>query len=115
LEVVNKNGRGTRVALTSASVSGKLSFSPPSVLSVRTSGLVTPEEMRDAGTIEASFEEKQMLSTYDTGYARFRHEVPARVGDKLLIFRPEGRIVHPISNRTVARQTATVGGGRVIR
>ena len=114
LEVVKKNSRETRAALNSVSVSGKLAFSPPPVLSVRTSGLVTPEEMRDAGTLEASFEEKQMLSTYDTGYARFRHDVPARVGDKLLIFRPEGPIVHPISNRTLARQTKTVGVVRVI-
>src|SRR5438067_11043245 len=114
LEVIKKNSRETRAALNSVSVSGKLAFSPPPVLSVRTSGLVTPEEMRDAGTLEASFEEKQMLSTYDTGYARFRHDVPARVGDKLLIFRPEGPIVHPISNRTLARQTKTVGVVRVI-
>src|SRR5438105_6201907 len=102
LEVVKKNSRETRAALNSVSVSGKLAFSPPPVLSVRTSGLVTPEEMRDAGTLEASFEEKQMLSTYDTAYARFRHEVPAQVGDKLLLFRPEGPIVHPVSGRILA-------------
>jgi hypothetical protein len=114
LEVVKKNSRETRAALNTVSVSGKLAFSPPPVLSVRTSGLVTPDEMRDAGTLEASFEEKQMLATFDTAYARFRHEVPARVGDKLLIFRPEGPIVHPVSHRTMARQTKTVGVVKVL-
>ena len=114
LEVVSKNSREGRAALSTVSVSGKLAFSPPPVLSVRTSGLVTPEEMRGAGTIEASFEEKQMLATYDTAYARFRGEVPARPGDKLLIFRPEGPIVDPISHRTLARQTKTVGVVRVL-
>src|SRR5256886_17346518 len=70
--VGSQNTRGGRAALSTVSVSGKLAFSPPPVLSVRTSGLVTPEEMRGAGTLEASFEEKQMLATYDTAYARFR-------------------------------------------
>jgi hypothetical protein len=114
LEVVNKNSRETRAALNTVSVSGKIAFSPPHVLSVRTSGLVTPEEMREAGTLEASFEEKQMLANYDTAYARFRGEVPARVGDKLLLFRPEGPIVHPVSHRTLARQTKTVGVVKVL-
>jgi LysM domain len=114
LEVVSRNSREGRAALSTVSVSGKLAFSPPPVLSVRTSGLVTPEEMRGAGTLEASFEEKQMLATYDTAYARFRGEVPARPGDKLLIFRPEGPIVDPITHRTLARQTKTVGVAKVL-
>ena len=114
LEVVKQSSRETRAALNTVSVSGKLAFSPPSVLTVRTSGLVTPEEMRDAGTLEASFEEKQMLATFDTAYARFRHEVPAQVGDKLLLFRPEGPIVHPVSGRILARQTKTVGVAKVL-
>jgi LysM domain-containing protein len=114
LDVVGRSGRETRDPLNTVSVSGKLAFSPPAVLSVRSSGLVTPEEMRAAGTLEASFEEKQMLATYDTAYARFRRGVPAKPGDKLLIFRPEGPIVHPVSRRTLARQTKTVGVVKVL-
>jgi hypothetical protein len=70
--------------------------------------------MRESGTLEASFEEKQMLANYDTAYARFADEVPAKPGDKLLIFRPEGPIVHPVSGRTLARQTKTVGVVKVL-
>jgi len=115
LAVVNsRDNRENRAALNAVSVSGKLAFSPPHALSVRASGLVSPEEMRDAGTLEASFEEKQMLSTYDTAYARFRGEVPAKPGDRLLIFRPEGPIVDPVSHRTLARQTTTVGVVKVL-
>lgn len=55
-----------------------------------------------------------MLATYDTAYARFNDEVPAKPGDKLLIFRPEGPIVHPVSRRTLARQTKTVGVVKVL-
>src|SRR5712664_4178274 len=114
LEVVGRDSRESRAALSTVSVSGKLAFSPPAVLSVRSSGLVSPEEMRAAGTLEASFEEKEMLSTYDTAYARFRREVPAKPGDKMLIFRPEVSIVHPISHRTLARQTKTVAVVKVL-
>jgi len=114
LDVVGRSSRETQAALNTVSVSGKLAFSPPPVLTVRSSGLVSPEEMREAGTLEASFEEKQMLATYDTAYARFNDEVPAKPGDKLLIFRPEGPIVHPVSRRTLARQTKTVGVVKVL-
>jgi len=114
LDVVGRDSRESRAALNTVSVSGKLAFSPPAVLSVRSSGLVTPEEMRSAGTLEASFEEKEMLSTYDTAYGRFRRAVPAKPGDKMLIFRPEGSIVHPVSGRTLARQTKTVAVVKVL-
>src|SRR5207237_9245853 len=69
---------------------------------------------REAGTLEASWEAKQVLATFDPAYARFRHEVPAQVGDKLLLFRPEGPIVHPVSGRILARQTKTVGVAKVL-
>jgi len=114
LDVVGRNSREGRAASNLVSVSGKLAFAPPPVISVRSSGLVSPEEMRAAGTLEASFEEKQMLSLYDTAYARFRDEVPAKPGDKLVIFRPEEPIVHPVSGRTLARQTKTVGVVKIL-
>jgi hypothetical protein len=84
------------------------------VYTLRTSGLVTPEEMAGSGSLEASFEEKEMLATYDTAYARFKGEVPAKPGDKLLIFRTEEPIIDPGSNRTLGRQTKTIGVGRVL-
>ena len=114
LDVVGRNSREGRASANLVTVSGKLTFSPPPVIAVRSSGLVSPEEMRAAGTLEASFEEKQMLATYDTAYARFRHEVPGKPGDKMLIFRPEGAIVHPVSGRTLARQTKTVGVVKIL-
>jgi LysM domain len=114
LDVVGRNSREGKASSNLVSVSGKLTFAPPPVISVRSSGLVSSEEMRAAGTLEASFEEKQMLATYDTAYARFDDDVPAKPGDKLLIFRPEGPIVHPVSHRTLARQTKTVGVVKVL-
>ncbi len=112
LEVVNKNSRES--ANNSVSVSGKLSFTPPPVVTVRASGLVTPEELADAGKLTASFEEKEMLATYDTAYVDFKGEVPARPGDKLIIFRPDGTIMNPVTHKKVADQTKTVAVAKVL-
>lgn len=114
LDVIGANSRENYQARNSVSVSGKLSFTPPPVVTVRTSGMVTPEDLADAGTLEASFEEKEMLATYDTAYVNFRGEMPAKPGDKLVIFRPDGTIVNPLTGRRVAEQTKTVGVVKVL-
>jgi hypothetical protein len=114
LEVVNKNSREGQAAISSVSVSGKLAFTPPPVVTVRTSGLVTPEEMASAGRLDASFEEKELLATYDTAYVDFKYEVPVKPGDKLIIFRPEGTIMNPVTHEKVAEQTKTVGVAKVL-
>jgi hypothetical protein len=84
------------------------------VVTVRTSGLVTPEEMAQAGRLDASFEEKEMLATYDTAYVEFKNGVPAKPGDKLIIFRPDGTIINPVTHQKVAEQTKTVGVAKVL-
>ena len=114
LDVVNQNSREGQASNNSVSVSGKLTFSPPPVVKVRTSGVVTPEERASAGTLDASFEEKEMLATYDTGYVNFRGGVPAKPGDKLVIFRPVGDIVDPVSHKKLGDQTKTVGVVKVL-
>ena len=96
------------------SKSSRLSFKPPSVLLVRSSGLVTEQEIADAGTLEASFEEKQMLAQYDTAYVHFKQEGLARVGDKLIVFRPDGWLTHPNSKQRLVAKTKTVGEVKVV-
>src|SRR5438105_3513074 len=108
LDVVSKTSREGQASNNSVSISGKLAFSPPPVVTVRTSGLVSPEERANAGSLDASFEEKQMLANYDTAYVNFRGGVPAKPGDKLVIFRPVGEVVNPISHRKLADQSKTV-------
>jgi len=65
LDVVSRNSREGNSALRSVSASGKLAFIPPPAVSARSGGLVSPEELKNAGTLEASFEEKELLATYD--------------------------------------------------
>lgn len=108
--VMSGGPKETAAALRTVTVAGRLSFVPPTALSVRASGLVTPDELKRAGMLDASFEEKQMLATYDQAYIRFTTEVPAAVGDKLLIFRPdEGTVTDPVTHRKLAERTKTVG------
>jgi hypothetical protein len=95
-------------------VSGKLAFTPPPVVTVRTSGLVSPEEVRNAGHIDASFEEKELLATYDTAYVRFRGDATVKPGDKLVLFRPDGEIIHPVTRQKLADKTHTVGIVKVL-
>jgi nucleoid-associated protein YgaU len=114
LDVISKSSREGQASNNSVSISGKLAFSPPPVVTVRTSGLVSPEEMANAGRLDASFEEKQMLSTYDTAYVNFRGGVPAKPGDKLVIFRPQDDIVDPITHRKLGKLTKTVGVVKVL-
>src|SRR5260370_14875947 len=83
-EVVRKGGRLT--SNNTVSVSGKLAFTPPPVVTVRTSGLVSPDQGRHAGRLDSSFEAKQMLATYDTTYRPFRGDVPAKPCRHVLIF-----------------------------
>jgi nucleoid-associated protein YgaU len=114
LEVVRSTGAEARAASHSVSVSGKLAFTPPAVVTVRASGLISPEELANAGNLDASFEEREMLSTYDTAYVRFKGDVPARPGDKLVLFRRDGDVTHPTTGARLAEKTKTVGIVKVL-
>src|SRR4051812_42339180 len=52
LDVITRNSRGGD---NSVSATGKLAFEPSAVPSIRTSGMVTPEELQAAGSLESSF------------------------------------------------------------
>jgi hypothetical protein len=114
LDVVSKNSRESRTSRNSVSVSGKLAFVPPPVVSVRRSGLVSAEEKENAGSLAASFEEKQMLSPYDTAYVQFKGAPPVKPGDRLLFFRPDGEITDPVTHKKLADQTRTIGVAKVL-
>src|SRR5471032_1654943 len=114
LDVVTRNSREANASSNSVSVSGKLAFTPPAVISVRTSGLVSAEEKANAGTLDASFEEKQMLSPFDTAYVLFKNAPPVRPGDRIVLFRPDGDITDPVTHKKLAEQTRTVGVAKVL-
>jgi len=114
LEVVKRNSAESRAASGSVSASGRLSFKPPPVVKARASGLVTAEDLAASGSVDASFEEKGMLATYDTAYVRYQGDAPVKAGDKLLLFRNAQDVIHPKTHQLIAKQTVTTAVARVI-
>jgi hypothetical protein len=114
LAIVKENSRESAQARRTVSSSGKLSFTPPPVLAIRQGGLATPEEIRDAGILDASFEEKELLANFDTAYVAFKNGTTAKPGDMLLLFRPGEQIVSPLTHRVLGQRVKTVGEAKVL-
>ena len=108
------NTRESAQASRTVSSSGKLSFTPPPVLAIRQNGLATPEEMRDSGVLDASFEEKELLANFDTAYVEFKNGMTAKAGDMLILFRPAEQIVSPTTHRVLGQRVKTVGEAKVL-
>jgi nucleoid-associated protein YgaU len=114
LGVSGKDAAETAASYRAVTASGRLSFTPPKAMNTRVSGLISPEELDQAGVIDGSFEEKQLLASYDTAYVRFRHEPGMKAGDQLVIFRPEGNIIDPTNHRKLAQKVRTLGVAHVV-
>jgi len=114
LAVIKQGSRESAGSQRAVSSSGKLAFVPPPVLPVRQNGLATPEELRDSGVLDASFEEKELLANYDTAYVEFPKGKSARPGDMLLLFRPGEEISSPKNHHVLGRRVKTVGEAKVL-
>jgi nucleoid-associated protein YgaU len=114
LAIVKGNSRESAQASRTVTSSGKLSFTPPPVLALRQDGLASPEEVRDSGVLDASFEEKELLANFDTGYVEFKNGMTAKPGDMLLLFRPGDQIVSPVTHRVLGQRVKTVGEAKVL-
>jgi hypothetical protein len=112
--VAGKDATETEASYRAVSASGRLSFTPPKSMNTRVSGLISAEELDEAGVIDGSFEEKQLLATYDTAYVRFPREPGMKAGDRLVIFRPEGNIIDPTNHRKLAAKVRTLGVAHVV-
>lgn len=96
-------------------VTGRISFVPAGGRRVVHDGFVTERELDESGVLEASFSEALMLSAPDTVYVRFRRSVPARVGDRAVVFRTEQVVKHPVSGKRVGYLTKLLGTLRVVK
>ncbi|MGI5864782.1 MAG: LysM peptidoglycan-binding domain-containing protein [Myxococcales bacterium] len=80
---------------------------------LRQDGLVTVRELDEAGVIDRAWAEKQMLSTYDKVYLRFRNRSAVRLGERYSIFRTGGKVIHPVTGEHYGYLTHVVGSLRV--
>src|SRR5262249_25243927 len=67
-------------------VTGKIGYTPKPTTSVVHTGFVTPRELEEAGSIDASFSEALMLSAPDTIYVRFKKNQQPRLQERYIIF-----------------------------
>ena len=94
--------------------SGKIGYQASGNTLVAMRGFVTAKEVDEAGKIDSSFSEAEMLSYPETVYLRFKRKVDAKVGDRYLVFRTDQEIKHPITRQRVGYLTNLLGTVRVL-
>ncbi|HCF60949.1 MAG TPA: hypothetical protein DFS52_23490 [Myxococcales bacterium] len=91
----------------------RIGYIPEKKGMLRQDGLVTQRELDEAGVIDRAWAEKQMLSTYDKVYLRFRNHSAVRLGERYSIFRTGGKVTHPVTGEHYGFMTHVVGTLRV--
>lgn len=76
---------------------------------VRYVGFVTEEEIRAAGTLRFSREEKDMLGELDEVYIDFERLPRVRPGDRWTILSLEKDLIHPVYNRKLGTKVDILG------
>lgn len=80
----------------------------------RTEGIISRGALEESGIIESSFEEKELLAEGDRVYLAWPKNRPVQVGQVYIVFRPEGRIYHPVTDAYVGHFTRILGAVRVV-
>ncbi|WP_224245238.1 LysM peptidoglycan-binding domain-containing protein [Hyalangium gracile] len=96
------------------SVSGVLTYQASAAPLVATRGFVTAKEVDEAGKVDSSFAERDMMTYPDTVYLRFKRKIDAKVGDRYLVYRTDSEVKHPVTNKKVGYLTDLVGTVRVL-
>jgi hypothetical protein len=71
----------------------------PSGVFLRQTAFVEPGELKSAGFIIGSKEEKMLLATLDEAYVDFKNGQPMHVGERYSIYHPVSRIEHPLTHK----------------
>lgn len=100
--------------LVSIAGRGHITLEPTGLIRAQISSLVTSRELADTGVIESSFEQKELLSTFDRVYVRFGKGAQPRVGDQHSLFRTSNEIIHPITGSSWGYQTKIMGTLRIV-
>jgi hypothetical protein len=91
----------------------KIGYVAPRSTTARHETFVTRQEIEESGELFGAFEDKLMLSTTDSTYARFKGSAEVKKGEAYVIYRTEREIVHPVTKEVFGYQTVIVGAGRV--
>jgi hypothetical protein len=80
---------------------------------VQRNSFVTANQLDSSGTVVAAFEEKMFLTTGDRIYGRFKDPGSVKVGQVFSVYRSDGAIIHPVTNRRFGWKTVILGSARV--
>jgi hypothetical protein len=80
---------------------------------LRQTGFIEPDELKNAGKIIASKEEKIMLGALDEAYVQMNKERPLAVGERYTIFRPLEDVKHPVTKRKLGTLVQILGEAEV--
>ncbi|MCX7958043.1 MAG: LysM peptidoglycan-binding domain-containing protein, partial [Deltaproteobacteria bacterium] len=93
------------------SMSGKIMSAANFATFIRRDTFVSKKELEYAGRIISSFEEKNMLSTYDSVYLKFASLGEIKVGDRFMIFDKPKEIKHPKRKDVIVGYAVEILGG----
>jgi hypothetical protein len=85
----------------------------PTGVFLRQTGFVEPGELKAAGTIIGSREEKKLLSTLDEAYVDYKAEQPLEVGQRYTIYRPIKTVRHPVTKKVMGDLVQIYGEAEV--
>ena len=110
---VSPHGK-SEFANNGVSVSGRLAFQPPNALRIKPAGIISSEELASAGSIDGSFEEREMLAPHDTAYVKFKGSTQPAVGARYALFRKEGTVMNPNTHQPAGERIKILGEVKVI-
>ena len=87
---------------------------PSRAITSRHDSFVTTRELEESGVLSAAFEERMMLTFLDRAYARFQTEAPVKIGSLYVIYRTDGKVIHPVTGDVFGYKTTIIGAGRVV-
>jgi hypothetical protein len=91
----------------------KIGGARPKGPAVLRNSFVTENQLDASGTVTGAFEEKMILVTGDRIYGKFKDPASVKVGDKYSIYRTEGRLHNPVTNRSAGWKTVILASARV--
>lgn len=80
---------------------------------LRQTGFIEPDELKSAGKIIASKEEKIMLGALDEAYVEMKKDRPLRVGERYTVFRLLNDVKHPVTKKKVGTLVQIMGEAEV--
>lgn len=95
----------------SVAMSGKIVSAASFAAFIRRDTFVSKKELEYAGRIISSFEEKHMLSTYDSVYVKFANIGEIKPGDRFMIFDKPKEIRHPKNKDQIVGYAVEILGG----